>query len=434
MSDVQNPVAPSASTKVAYSMNGMAYVPVPLGAIRIGHTINLPGGEVQLVRDDEFKVTQPLREADGTWLLDPLDAALRQGGDAQGDSPTYRKLREIPIRIHVNDPSLVVRARLEAFDLTTRRTVCASNGNGQAKRWSGVTGTVDVACVGCDRCPFANSGAAECKFFGRIAVQIEGQEGELGTYVMRTSSYNTLRTFEAKLWQFWSVLGKNLRGVPFVMKLRAAQSELSNWMTFYFVDLELNKVSLSDAAVKAREQAEIDQQSGFDIVALQEAMTAGLRNGGYLSNAADDCVDLNEFISASRFNASLQAAQSGDGMQVTENARADLHQVFPTTEDATQVDPAAGLAVTARIFNALPSDELAQNVTPVRPSTGIYVPGFEIPKVVTHQGKKVALVGSIHASPMEVVPRRDTAGWNGAGGVDFGASVVMSASLKALMN
>lgn len=377
MLETSTTVAPSVPFKTAYSMVGMAYVPMPLGAIRIGHTITLPSGQLELVRDDEFKITQPLREADGTWLPDPLNAKLRQGDAPEGDAAPYRKLREIPINIHVNDPSLVVRSRLEAFDVQSRRTVCASNGGGSAKRWSGVTGTTDVECVGCDRCSFANSGAVECKFFGRIAVQIEGQEGELGTYVMRTSSYNTLRTFEAKLWQFWAILGQKLRGVPFVMKLRAAQSELSNWGTFYFVDLELNKATLAQAIAKAREQAKTDMDCGFDILALQGAMTEGIRNGGFLSNAADDGVDLSEFISASSFTATLHAAQaSAAGAPVTVQTTA----AGETNSDdlpaaATQVDP-AGSVVTTRTFGVPASVALTPDVAGAA-TDGIYVPGFD---------------------------------------------------------
>ncbi len=378
MLETSTTVAPPAPFKTAYSMVGMAYVPMPLGAIRIGHTITLPSGQLELVRDDEFKITLPLREADGSWLPDPLNAKLRHDDAPEGDAAPYRKLREIPIKIHVNDPSLVVRSRLEAFDVQSRRTVCASNGGGSAKRWSGVTGTTDVECVGCDRCSFANSGAVECKFFGRIAVQIEGQEGELGTYVMRTSSYNTLRTFEAKLWQFWAILGQKLRGVPFVMKLRAAQSELSNWGTFYFVDLELNNATLAQAIGKAREQAKTDLDCGFDILALQEAMTAGIRNGGFLANAADDGVDLSEFISASSFTATLNAAQAcaaaGPTVAVQTSAAGETNSV-DVPAGTPQADP-SGPVVTTRVFGFPASPEPMVDVSGAA-TEGIYVPGFD---------------------------------------------------------
>ncbi|ABD72000.1 hypothetical protein Rfer_4314 (plasmid) [Rhodoferax ferrireducens T118] len=378
MQETSTIVTPPVPFKPAYSMKGMAYVPMPLGAIRIGHTIKLPNGQLELVRDDEFKITLPLREADGAWLPDPLNAMLRQGDAPEGDAAPYRKLREIPIKIHVNDPSLVVRSRLEAFDVQSRRTVCASNGGGSAKRWSGVTGTTDVECVGCNRCSFANSGAVECKFFGRIAVQIEGQEGELGTYVMRTSSYNTLRTFEAKLWQFWAILGQKLRGVPFVMKLRAAQSELSNWGTFYYVDLELNKATLAQAIVKAREQAKTDFECGFDILALQEAMNEGIRNGGFLSNATDDGVDLSEFISASSFTATLHAAQAcpaaatltGQPTAAGATNRVDV----PT--DSPQADPAGSVVNT--ITFGVPASEARMADVAGAATDGIYVPGFDV--------------------------------------------------------
>ena len=364
--------------KPAYSMHGLAYVPMPLGAIRIGHAITLPSGGVELVRDDEFKITQPLRQDDGSWLVDPLDGKLRQADTSTTESTAQRKLREIPIRIHVNDPSLVVQSKLEAFDVTTRRTVCASNGSGRAKRWSGATGTVEVACEGCDRCSFALSGAVECKFFGRIAVQIDGQEGELGTYVMRTTSYNTLKTFEAKLWQFWSVLGGKLRGIPFVMKLRAAQTELSNWTTFYFVDLELNKATLVEAARAGQKQAKDDIDCGFNIAGLQLTMIEGLRNGGYLPNAAEDGVDLNEFISAAKFTATLQASHRGSGAGAAGDVTVKVGAAAGTSLRVDEL-PQGTLATAADDRPSVPAPGAADCVTNIGASNdagGIYVQGF----------------------------------------------------------
>lgn len=352
-----------ASAKLDYSMGGLAYTAMPLGAIRIGHAVALPAGGSMPIRDDEFRITQPLRDAGGDWVADSLDTTLREKV-TKGESAASAKLRQIPIRLHVNDPALIVRSRFEAFDNTTRRTVCASNGGGVAKRWTGTTGTTDVACVGSDRCEFANGGIAQCKFFGRIAVQIDGQDGELGTYVMRTSSVNTLRTFEAKLWQFWSVLGRKLRGVPFVMKLRAAQTELSNWQTFYFVDLELDGLKLAQAREQAQAQAQADQTVGLDIADLECTMHAGLRNGGYLADAAEDGVDLSEFLDASKFVASAAMDSNVEvGTTVTmRTGAASAPKAKPATVVPSQGEAAA--PVVPRPASVTGSDG------------GIYLPNF----------------------------------------------------------
>lgn len=356
-----------AKTALDFSMAGLAYTPMPLGAIRIGHAIALPGGGSMPIRDDEFRITQPMRGEDGGWLADPLDAALREKSQ-QVESTASAKLRQIPIRLHVNDPSLTVRSRFEAFDNTTRRTVCASNGGGVAKRWTGTTGTTDVACVGSDRCEFANSGSAQCKFFGRIAVQIQGQDGELGTYVMRTSSVNTLRTFEAKLWQFWSVLGRKLRGVPFVMKLRSAQTELSNWSTFHFVDLELDGVKLGQAKAAATAQGAADERDGLDIADLEKTMHEGLRNGGYLADTAEDGVDLSEFLDASKFTASASNYCGHDASTTVTMRSGGAAKTTPAPDAASQGD-----AITAT-----PAVEpvVSRPVSVSASDAGIYMPGF----------------------------------------------------------
>ena len=350
-----------------YSMKGMPFLPMPLGAIRLGHTIGMPGGAVSVISDDEFKITKPERLADGAWVQDDLDAKLREAIVANGnEGVAQRKLRSIPIRIHVNDPSLVVRSRLEAFDPVSGRTVCSSDGSGIAKRWSAGVGTVDVSCDGCDRCSFATSGQADCKFFGRIAVQIEGQNDALGTYVLRSGSYNTMRTFESKLWQMWSLFGNRLRGIPLQMTLRSAQTQLSNWKTFYFVDLTLaDGVSLEAAAAKVREQATADADSGLDFTALAATMDAGLSNGGFFQDSADDGVDMNEFIRASSFASSVRTQDDESAIVVRK----------PTTTKSKLSQPNSGTAVQEPKTFLFPVGAAQQKVS-AQDAGGIFIDGF----------------------------------------------------------
>ena len=390
MNDMTNTAV--ATKDADFSMNGLAYVAMPLGAIRIGHCITTAGQIPVPVRDDEFKVTQPLRDMDGNWLLDPLDQTLRSASQADGQEPSsaQRKLREIPIRIHVNDPSLVVRSRLEAFDVVTRRTVCASKGDGQAKRWTGTQGTVDVACEGCDNCSFALSGQVSCKFFGRIAVQIQGQKSELGTYVMRTSSYNTLKSFETQLWQFWSVLGRNLRGVPFVMRLRPAQTELSQWQTCYFVELDLDGVPLGEAVRMARAQSHADME--LNVAALEQTIHAGIRNGGYLADAAEDGVDLNEFIRADRF-AATSATDTLSGAVSSE----------PAAQTTTQVLLRRTLQVVPTPTNEIATPDGAGEVAKVLPDAGaggIFLDDFA-PRITPKATKATEPPTAIAVVPMQ---------------------------------
>ncbi len=354
-----NNVTPQ-SSKPQYSMAGITYSALPLGSIRIGHSQEMPGGSVQLIKDDEFKITQPLRSTDGSWLRDELDSRLRTNlGGEEGVS--QRKLREIPIRIAVNDPSLIARAQLQAFDRDTGKVMCSSKGNGTAKRWSAGSGTADVTCVGADRCSFANSGNVDCKFFGRVNVQVEGQSDELGTYVLRSTSYNTMRTIESKLWQFWALFGKKLRGVPLKLQLRPVQTQASNWETFYVVDLVLNGCTLAEAKKHADERTRLDEEENLSISSFEEALSSGLNNGGFYGGDAEDGFDPSEFIEASQFASSMQGKQRSSvevassafqGSTSLESGNTDVdEQVSPPTSSCL-VNPSLRQGVSTGVFIA----------------------------------------------------------------------------------
>lgn len=270
-----------------YSMPGLAFLATPLGVIRLGH-IEEHVERAFAVADDEFRITRPVKDSDG-WVPDPLDEQLRPAA-----TEAERKLRAIPVHVQVNDPALVIRSRFEAFNVRTNRPVCASCDSGKARRL--VDGEmIDVDCAGPDRCEFASDDEVRCKFFGRVNLQIEGQESALGTYVLRSSSVHTLRTLESKLWQYWALFGKRLRGAKFKIVMKQASSALSQWAPFYFVDLELVDADLAAAMSAVKGQAERDDAAGLDVPSLEAAMHEGLRNGGFL--ASDESFEAVEFFS-----------------------------------------------------------------------------------------------------------------------------------------
>src|SRR5690606_21117311 len=127
------------------------------------------------------------------WVLHPLDEALRK--DAGG------KLRSIPVRMLFNDPALNMRADYSLFDRGTGRPLCVGNGE-SCRRWS-KEGVAVHPCVEPDACPFA---AGDCKAYARLNVAV-GEEDELGSFVLRTTSFNTIRTLAARLHYFSAVSG-----------------------------------------------------------------------------------------------------------------------------------------------------------------------------------------------------------------------------------
>jgi len=286
-----------------YSMPGMVYTPVEIGTIRLGH-IEDHNGRPTPVKDDKFSITRLVRRKSG-WVLHPLQEELLSKLPPPQEGAAERKLREIPIRIMYDSPDLTVRSRLEAFDAKRKRPVCASTAAGKARR-IGTDGPQEVECVGPDECAFAKSEGIRCKFFGRITVQIEGQREADNGFVLRSTSVNTLRNFEAKLARYWALFGRRLTGVPFRLILRTKTTSASFWQPFYFCDLELPAgMTLQHAVKLARDHAAANADAGLDVQAWEAMVRAGLGNGA-LAAASDIEADLmDEFY--------VDAGQGEDG-------------------------------------------------------------------------------------------------------------------------
>ncbi len=326
---------PTAFTPKAHSFAGLSYVPVPLGAIRIGQTAPARDGTTVVEKFDEFRVTLPRRDNSGNWMPDPLDAALRAG------SGHDTKLKAIPVRVLTDRPDLACSSRFEAYDAVNNRMVCSGNGNGTAKRVDAATGDLNsVACVGCGTCDFGNTPAVQCRFLGRLSLQIKGQESVLGQYIVRTSSYNTMKTVEAKLLSYAALFG-GLRGLPLLLVHREVQSQYSNWEDFPVIDLELD--GGLQAGVKGRETA-LSESHGLNYDALAAQMALSVEQG-FAPTMFDDCADLNEFV---RVRAVASPVAAAAPMQPIVEA-----SVMPATEAQAPAVHAAGNR--AKVASAIPS-------------------------------------------------------------------------------
>jgi hypothetical protein len=215
-------------------------------------------------------LTSQVQNRDG-WVLHPLDELLRR--DSGG------KLRSIPVRLLFNDPSLNLRADYSLFDRSTGRPMCVGNGE-SCRRRGGEEGTETLPCVGPDVCPFANG---ECKAYARFNVVIgDGEEDALGSFVLRTTSFNTIRTLAARLQYFSAVSGGRLACMPLELKLRGKSTTMSHRAAIFYVDLVVRSgLTLEQAIVEARLKDEQRKDSGFDQAALDEAAWRGFANGTF---------------------------------------------------------------------------------------------------------------------------------------------------------
>ncbi len=186
-------------------LKGLAITPPILGRISIGKVVEKNGKRLP-EKDDQFTLTSQVQSRDG-WLLHPLNEELRNGQDG--------KLRSIPIRLLFNEPDLNFRADYSLFDRTTGRPLCV--GNGEICKRLTKDGIQSLPCPSPDGCSLAQGNA--CKPYGRLNVVI-GDDDPLGSFVFRTTGFNSIRTLAARLQYFSAISGNRLACLPLELRLR----------------------------------------------------------------------------------------------------------------------------------------------------------------------------------------------------------------------
>jgi len=261
-------------------LKGLAITPPVIGRISIGRVVERNGKRLP-EKDDQFTLTSQIQNRDG-WVLHPLDESLRKA--------TGGKLRSIPVRMMFNDPTLNLRADYSLFDRTTGRPVCV--GNGETCRRSSAEGIAALPCPSPDGCAFANG---DCKAYARLNVVI-GEDDALGSFVLRTTSYNTIRTLAARLQYFQAVSGGLLACMPLELKLRGKSTTMSFRTAIFYVDLVVRSgMTVEEAIVEARRLDESRRASGFEQDTLDEAARKGFANGAFEDLAEDVPAVVEEF-------------------------------------------------------------------------------------------------------------------------------------------
>lgn len=248
-------------------LKGLVITPPVLGRISIGKVIEKAGKRLP-EKDDQFTITSQVQAADG-WLPHPFDEGFRK---AQGG-----KIRAIPIRLLFNDPDLNFRAEYALFDRRTGRPVCVGNGENCKRRTN--SGVQSLPCPSPEGCSLAQNGA--CKPYGRLNVQI-GDDDPLGSFVFRTTGFNSIRTLSARLAYFRAISGNRLAYLPLELRLRGKSTRQSMGAPIYYVDLTVrNGVPVEDALTEAKRLEADRQEAGFDQVALETAARQGFSNGAF---------------------------------------------------------------------------------------------------------------------------------------------------------
>ena len=277
-------------------LKGLAITPPVIGRISIGRVIEKNGKRLPEM-DDQFTITTQVH-TDGDWRLHPLDETLCQASAG--------KLRTIPVRLLFNDPALNCRAEYTMFDRKSGRPLC--RGNGEHCQRVTVEGVQSLPCPSPDFCELAEGGA--CKPYGRLNVVI-GDDDETGTFIFRTTGFNSIRTLTARLNYFSAVSGGLLACMPLELKLRGKSTAQSFGRPVYYVDLVVRSgVTLEDAITQAKEIDARRKACGFDQVALDEAARLGFEQGVFEDGGDDDGAALvEEFFP--RIDAGLERADTG---------------------------------------------------------------------------------------------------------------------------
>ena len=247
-------------------IKGLAITPPILGRISIGRMIEKNGKRLP-EKDDQFTITSQIQSKEG-WVKHPLDDQLRANTPNQ-------KLRSIPVRMIFNDPDLNLRAEYTLFDRQTGRPVCV--GNGETCQRLTNQGVEQLPCPSPDLCPLAQGG--HCKPYGRLHVNLD-ESDEFGTFIFRTTGFNSIRTLTARLNYYHAASNGLLSCLPLQLILRGKSTTQSYRQPVYYVDLTLREgISLNEAIIQAKQIDEQSKQAGFYQEAVDFTARKGFGNG-----------------------------------------------------------------------------------------------------------------------------------------------------------
>jgi hypothetical protein len=204
-----------------------------------------------------------------------------------------------------NDPELNLRAEYSLFDRQTGRPVCIGNGE-TCKRLTN-QGVEHHPCPSPDLCSLAQGGL--CKPYGRLYVNLD-ESDEFGSFVFRTTGFNSIRTLAARLRYYHAASNGLLSCLPLQLTLRGKSTTQSYRTPVYYVDLTLREgIHLQEAIQTAKEIDRKSKLAGFNQNALDQMALQGYGNSQFEADSEDGMNVVDEFY------------QEEDGHQSTEEKK-----------------------------------------------------------------------------------------------------------------
>lgn len=298
-------------------LKGFAITPPILGRVTIGKVTENNGKRLPQ-KDDQFTITSQLQTKEG-WITHPLDDQLRQQQEG--------KLRRIPIRLLFSEPDLNLRAEYALFDRQTSRPLCVGDGE-QCKRRTR-EGIETLPCPAPDLCPIAQGGA--CKPYGRLNVLI-GDDDPLGSFIFRTTGFNSIRTLAARLSYFKAISGNRLASMPLELRLRGKSTRQSRGTPIFYVDITLRDGWTLEQTLSEAQQFDEERLShGFDQKALDKAAKAGFANGAF-EDSVDESMDVvEEFYPESSMSTVKQTSLQTEATTLSDKLQAKANNQGQST-------------------------------------------------------------------------------------------------------
>jgi hypothetical protein len=157
-------------------------------------------------------------------------------------------------------------------------------------------GIQSLPCPSPDGCSLAQGNA--CKPYGRLNVVI-GDDDPLGSFVFRTTGYNSIRTLAARLHYLKAISGNRLACLPLELRLRGKSTRQSHGTPIFYVDITVRSgLYLEDALLEAKQLEKTRQAAGFDQSALDQAARQGFNNGAFEDSEEDSGAIVEEFFPA----------------------------------------------------------------------------------------------------------------------------------------
>lgn len=154
-----------------------------------------------------------------------------------------------------------------------------------------------------------------------------GDEDPLGSFVFRTTGFNSIRTLAARLHYFQAISGIRLARLPLELRLRGKSTRQSHGTPILYADLTVrNGMDMAEALVTANELDSRRQAAGFNQAALDEAARRGFGNGAFEDSEEDVGAIVEEFFASPDAALSTTAGRCGLGLRDPLQAAESLSQ------------------------------------------------------------------------------------------------------------